>query len=439
MCFGMKTSRPGWVRWTGIAAAAVLLLALVAWLALRLAGAHQLRAARSRFEAEVGPLPPPAPAAPAGSSLAAVRSQRERALLHRLGAPARLPASADLARIRPLLWRAPSTWSPAEVGACRSFLVGNASLLAACDRAAEHGAAPSAGAGVAPPWDSVDPAGLVSRANADALLMEMRVRLALHDRRYPEMRRAMAALATEAAAFDAEPGMLCFDLRLQHEKALLRAMAWVVEDPGVEPQDLAWLRRLLPLHPVAVSARWLVAGQAGFVLASWMQPGRARLSDAEAALLLDGYRRVALDLTSRRGVVVAASFPPPRTTARYRSLPAAILALTRPSLELLAAQAAALAAAHQLAELALDLRLAAARTCAYPARIDSLAPARIADPFTAALPRFERDARGGALLWNPSAAAAWPALPHCAKTKPPPYVWRLPPLPCTPAAPAGGS
>lgn len=429
----MKTSRPGWARRTGTAAAAVLLLALVAWLAVRLAGAHQLRAARDRFAAEVGPLPP------LGVAPAAVRGSREKALLDRLGSPARFPNLADLAQIRPLLRRDFSTWSPAEIGACRRFVAGNAPLLAACERAAEHNAAPSPGVGAALPWDPVDPSTLINRANADATLLEARVRLALHDRSLPEMRRAMVALGVEAAAFDAEPGMFLHLVGMQQEKALLQAMAWALEDPGVEPGDLALLRRLLPRQPVAAKLRQLVAAEAGYVLASQAQPGRLKLSDAETARLLDGYRRLAGELAPRPGAVVAASSRDPSRTTRYRSLPAAILAMMRPTFESVAAQTAALAASRQLAELAFDLRLAAARTCAYPASLDALPLGGVTDPFTARLPRFERDARGGALLSNPNAAAAWLALPHCAKTRPPPYEWRLPPFPCTPAASAGVS
>ena len=125
-----------------------------AWLAVRLAAAHQLAVARNRFEAEVGPLPRNAKPATGG--------KREAAFIERLGGPARLPDDADLVRIRQILWRAPSTWSPAEVDACRRFLAANAPLRAAADRAAErHGTAVVAARG-ASPWGPADPGRLWS-------------------------------------------------------------------------------------------------------------------------------------------------------------------------------------------------------------------------------------------------------------------------------------
>src|ERR1700688_845845 len=92
----MQISRHEVIRRVGLSLAGALLLALAAWLAVRLAGAHRLSAARERFEAEVGPLP--RIIKPGGGS-------REPAFIQRLGGPARLPDEADLTRIRQLLWR----------------------------------------------------------------------------------------------------------------------------------------------------------------------------------------------------------------------------------------------------------------------------------------------------------------------------------------------
>ncbi len=402
----------------------MLLIALVAWLAVRLAGAVRLSLARDRFEAEVGPLP--RMAKPFAGENA------ESGILARLGGPARLPDEADLMRIRELNRRAPSSWSPAEVDGCRRVLAANAALLAAADRAAERRrtALPAVRGGSS--WDPAD--ALASRAGAQTSLLKLRIRLALRDHSYAEMRRGMDALVAEVDALETEPAMVFKIFGLTQEKGLLQAMAWVVEDRDVDGQDLAALRRLLPHRPLAAAVRQLFAGEAWYMLAT-DQPA---LSDLDLAQLLDGYRRLSLKLEQGRGATRQEPAREPRPPAHPASLPAAILALTGPNFEAVADQVAATLAARQLAELALDLRLAAARGCAYPESLDTLPLGREPDPFTARRPRYVRDARGGALLSNPSAAAAWDALPHGAKTKPPPYDWRLPP-PCAPPAASRGS
>ncbi|HXM71096.1 MAG TPA: hypothetical protein VN970_08180, partial [Thermoanaerobaculia bacterium] len=324
-------------------------------------------------------------------------------------------------------------WSPAEVDGCRRFLAVNSSLLAASDRAAEgRGAAlPARGASA---WDPADAGRLLTRAGAQTSLLKLRIRLALRDRSFGELRRSMEALAAEVEAFETEPGV-CFGLiGLSQEKGLLQAIAWVAEERDVDRTDLAAMHRLLPHRPTAAVVRQLFAGEAGYVLAY----GRPALSDADVGQVLDSYRRLSLTLEQRRGAALEASSREPRAAAQPTTLPAALLAATRPAFESAVEQIAAIAAARQLAELAVDLRIAATQECAYPETLEFLPLAREPDPFTARRPRYVRDAQGGALLSNPSAAAAWDALPHCAKTKPPPYTWRLP-RPCASTALFGES
>jgi hypothetical protein len=419
----------------GLGVAVALLLALVAWLHVRVAGARQLAVARDRFEVEVGPLPVP------GIARSTASEKREpAAFLQRLGGPARLPAPADLMHIRQLYVRAPSTWSAAEVDECRRFLAANASLRVASDRAAERRGTAFVGARVDLPWEPADTGPLLTRAGAQASLLKARIRLALHDRSSAEMRRGMEALAAEVEAFRTEPGALFLLMGLPQEKSLLQATAWVVEDRDVDPRDLAAIQRLLPRRqPMAAAVRHLAAGEAGYLVASNIQLGRPWNSDANLAQVLDGYRRLVLELEAGRpGKVRPASLRESRTAARPQTVPALILDSVRPNFEDVVEQIAAISAASQLAELALDLRLGATQGCAYPATLASLPLAREPDPFTARRPRYQRDAQGGALLSNPSAAAAWDASPHSATTKPPPYAWRLPP-PCASAAPSPGS
>lgn len=333
--------------------------------------------------------------------------------------------------IRQLLWHAPSTWSPREVDDCRRFLAVNASLRAASDRAAERRGTASIGARSASLWDPADTGRLLTRAGAQTTLLKLRVRLALGERSSAEIRRSMEALAAEVEAFETEPGMLFQLIGLSQEKGLLQAMAWVTEERDVDRQELATMRRLVPQRPLEVAVRQLFAGEAGYMLAS----ARPAFPDTDVAQVLDGYRRLSLVLEHRRGAVLGPAVSrEPRAAAHPNTLAAAILASGRPSFESVVEQIAAISAARQLAALALDLRLAATRGCAYPETLDSLPLAREPDPFTAQRPLYVHDAQGGALLWNPSAAAAWNTLPHCATTRPPPYVWRLPP-PCAPAMP----
>jgi hypothetical protein len=412
------------VRRACLGAAGAFLLALVACLAVRVAGAHKLSVARGRFEAEVGPLP-----RIAKRPAAAVPS--EDRLVFRLGGPARLPDEADSTRIRQLLSRAPSTWSPAEVDDCRRFLAANASLQAASDRAAGLRGTPWLGARSAAPSDPADTGRLLTRAGAQTSLQKLRLRLALLQHSSAEMRRSMEALAAEVEAFETEPGVLSQLIGLSQEKGLLQAMAWVAEAPDVDREDLAVMRRLVPHRPLAATVRQLFASEAGYMLANV----RPSLSDADVAQILDGYRRLCLTLEHGRSTVLAAGPRKPRAVANPDTVPAAILASVRANFESTVEQLAATIASSQLAELALDLRLAATRGCAYPQTLDSLPLAREPDPFTAQRPRFVRDPQDGAILSNPSAAAAWDALPHCGKTKPPPYVWRLPP-PCSALAPS---
>jgi hypothetical protein len=410
----MEFIRRGVVRRVGWGVAAALLLALIAWLAVRLAGAHQLAVAQDRFEAAVGPIP--RIVEPDARS-----TTRRPAFIELLGGPARLPNEADLARMRQLFVRAPATWSPEEIAACRRFLAANASLQAAADRAVERrGMAMLA---PVPSWNPVDVGPMFIRAGAQTALLKLRIRLALHDRSFTEVRRGMEALAAEADAFEAEPGGMLL-LGLSQQKGLLQAMAWVVEERDVDSQDLAALRRLLPHRTLAAAVRKMFAGEAGYLLA-YRPPA---LSDADVAKLLDGYRQFSLTLEQGRSAIGAES-QPPGATAHPNTLPAAFLAAARPTFESNVEQIATIGAARQLAELALDLRLAVSHSCAYPATLAALPLARESDPFTAQRPRYLRDAQGGAVLANPSAAAAWDALPHCDKTKRPPYVWQLP-RPC---------
>jgi hypothetical protein len=416
------------VRRVVLGVAGALVVALVAWLGVRLAEARQLAVARDRFEVEVGPLPAPGTAVPAAAG-----EKRALALIQRLGGPAPLPEAADLVRIRQLLWRAPSTWSPAEVAGCRRFLAVNAPLLAAADRAAERRGAVLDGARFARPLDSADAGPLFTRAGAQASLLKARIRLALRDRSSAELRRGMEALAAEAEAFDTEPGALPRLIGLPQEKSLLQAMAWAAEDRDVDPRDLAAIRRLIPRQPIAAAVRQLFAGEASYLMATRFPPGRPWFSDAEMAQLLDGYRRRAQELERSPATVLPAVSRQLPAGVRPHSVPAVILAEVLPTFESVVDQIAAVSAARQLAELALDLRLGATKECAYPATLASLPLAHEPDPFTATLPHYQRDAQGGALLSNPTAAAAWDARPHSAPTKPPPYLWRLPP-PCASAA-----
>lgn len=436
----MHPLRHGLVRRVGLGVASLAglailaAIALLAWLAVRVAGAHQLATARDRFESEVGRLPH-------AKLTPATARAREAAFLERLGGPARLPGEADLGQIRALLWRAPSTWSPAEVVACRRFLAANASLAAAADRAAAWRATAPAG-GEALPWHPGDAGALLRRAGAQATLSKARVRLALRDRSYAEMRRGMDALAAGADAFAAQPGMFLQLITPSLERALLQAMAWIVEDPDVGPRDLAALRRLLPQRPLPAVVRRLFAGEAGYLLTGTdVQPLRHELSDADLARVLDGYRRLAAELAPGPSTILPAvsrtATPVVERPSRPRTLPALLLTLVRPSFESIVEQLAAGAAARQLAAAALDLRLAGARDCAYPPTLASLPLARQPDPFTGQPPHYHLDAQGGALLANPRAAAAWQALPHCATTHSPPYEWRLPP-PCA-ARPLAGT
>jgi hypothetical protein len=190
----MRIFRHRVVRKAAMGVAGALLAALVASLGVRLAGARELAGARDRFEVEVGPLPAPEPAMPAAGG------KREPAFIRRLGGLARLPAAAELMRIRQLVWRPPSTWSPAEVDGCRRFLAANASLLAASDRAAERRDTALIGARVNRPLGSADPGPLLPRAGAQATLLKARIRLALLDRSSVELHRGMEALAAEAPA-----------------------------------------------------------------------------------------------------------------------------------------------------------------------------------------------------------------------------------------------
>ncbi|HVT60370.1 MAG TPA: hypothetical protein VHR45_18500 [Thermoanaerobaculia bacterium] len=341
-------------------------------------------------------------------------------------------------RVRQLMGRAPSSWSAEEVDRSRRFVAANASLLAACERAAERrerrGTAFDGGAAL--PWESADINQLWRRAHNQSILLRTRIGLGLRERSPGEVRRGMEALAAEVEAYAAEPGMLFQLYELPLEKSLLRAMAWVAAERDIDSGDLAAMRQLLHRRPVAATIRRAFAGEAGYLLAIEGRRGYQRLSDADAAEVLDGYRRLALALarmTGTRGAAGAAGVRESPHAARYPTMARAILALVRPNFEEVAKQIAATAAARQLAELAFDLRLAGRRECAYPETLEGVPRAGEPDPFTARLPSYRRGAVGGALLANPSAAAAWQALPRCATSLPLPFEWRLPP-PCAAAA-----
>jgi len=389
-------------------------------LAVRLAAVHQLSVARQRFEAEVAPLPQLVKPTAGGG--------REPAFIERLGGPAGLPDGADLARIRQLYFRSPSTWSPAELDSCRRFLAVNTALVAAADRVAVRRGSTLVGArGESSWWDPAQAGRLLVRAGAQTSLLKLRIRLALLDRSSTEVRQGMEALAAEVEALEAHPGVVFQLIGLGQEKGLLQAMAWVAEEPGAAPEDLVTARRLLPSWSFADGVRRLIAGEASYLLAADELP----LADADRAHLLDGYRRLSLTLAQDLGAVHQAALRGSQAIGRPTSLPAIILALNRPAFEGARDQIAATLAARQIARLALDLRLAADRGCTYPATLDAQPLAQEPDPFTAHRPHYVRNAQGGALLSNPSAAAAWEAMPRCLKTKPPPYVWRLP-APCAP-------
>jgi hypothetical protein len=428
----MQILRNEVVRRLGLGTAGALLLALAVWAGIRLAGAYQLAAARGRFAAAVGAPPP------ARLFLGADGGGWERAFEERLGGPARLPDPAGLARMRQLLERAPSAWSAAETAECRRFLAVNASLLAAGERAADRRvAAPRATfAAVLREPASADSSRLWTRALVQDSLLRLRIHLALRDRSPAGVARPMEGLAASAEAFEDEPGMPFQLYALDLEKGLLKEAAAIAADPGVDARDLAAIRRLLPHRPIATRVRQLFAGEAGYLLATNGDRGRAALSAADLARLLDGYRRLALVLERGPGASPAAATQAARSSAGgRRTLPSAILALVASNFESSVQRIEVIAAARQLAELALDLRLAALPACAYPATLGGLPVGREPDPFTGRLPSYQRDAQGGALLSNPSAAAASEALPKGPRTKPFPFVWHLPP-PCPPSAPA---
>ena len=244
------------------------------------------------------------------------------------------------------------------------------------------------------------------------------------------MRRSKEALAAEVEAFETEPGMLLQLIGLAQEKGLLVAMAWVAAEPDVDRQDFARLRRLLPHRQLGAAVRKLFAGEAGYALAY----DRSQLADADVAQLLEGYRRLPRlpGARPRRGPAGrhhgSRALRPIPIPCRQRSLPLSDRTLNPPS-----SRSPRSPPRASWRSWLSDLRLAAARGCAYPETLEALPLASEPDPFTARRPRYAREAQGGATLSNPSAAAAWDALPHCAKTKPPPYVWHLPP-PCASAA-----
>jgi hypothetical protein len=418
-----------WRFCIGLVAAAALLLALGFWYGMPLAGAYQLAAARGRFEAEVGH--------PPEVSVAVGRTGLEQAFEERLGGPARLSDAAGLLpRLRELLERAPSTWSPGEVEGCRRFLAANTALLAAGERAAERQLAASSGASqtaVSEPW-RLDISHIWHRASNQQSVLRLSIHLALADRSPANVGRAMAGVAAGVKAFQDTPGMQFQILALELEKGFLKELAAVVADPGVDAGNLTAIRRLLPQPPVAARVRQLFAGEAGYLLTVSSGRGRGPYSDADLARILDGYRHLARTLATRGGAPLAAANRTSSATGPH-TLPGAILAALGPTFESIVDHIEVIDAAHQLAGLALDLRLAAPPACAYPATLDALPMSSEPDSFTGHRPEYRRDAQGGALLSNPAAAAAAASLPHCPKTKPYPFIWHLPP-PCGPAGPA---
>jgi hypothetical protein len=417
----MQRMRHLWICWAGLLVAVALAVALVIWLAQRLISAHQLAVARNTFEREVGPLPAPRFAAGA---------LREQQLLDRLGGLARLSGEQDMARIRRLLASEPSTWPPAEIDWCRSLLAANAPLLAAADRAAERGSAAARVARADAVWEH-PPYSLFSRARAQSALLRLRLRLGLLDQSPAAVRRTLNALAAEVQAFQEEPEVVFQLWGLALERTQLQAMAWVAADPYLDHQDLAETRHLLASRPFAPAVRQLLANDAGFLLATqFRQPF---LGNADLARMLDGYRHLASALSQDGDALRAIRRPrPPALAVPAPAVPLSgrLLAQLEPNFDAIVEEMAAVAAAHQLADLSFDLRLAAAApACTYPETLDALPLASQPDPLTAHRPLYARDPQGGALLSNPSAAAAWTARVPGAPNHPLPYTWQLPP-PC---------
>jgi hypothetical protein len=430
----------------GLFAAAVILgpplVALGNRLGMPWASAHRLATARGRFEAEVGR----PPAVDATVDYAGF----EQAFEERLGGPARLSDPAGLLpRLRGLLERAPAAWSNGDVEECRRFLAANTALLAAGERAAERHVAALPGAAESSLREprSLDISRIWNRAASQQSVLRLSIHLDLADRSPANVGRAMAGLAAGVKAFQDTPGMQFQMLALDLEKGFLKELAAVVADPGVDAANLTAIRRLLPHPPVEARVRQLFAGEAGYLLAvnSGASRTKGQYSDADLAQVLDGYRHLALALATRGGTRVAAANRTPAASGP-RTLPGAILAELGPIFEAIVDRIEAIDAAQQLAGLALDLRLAAAQACAYPATLEGLPLGSEPDSFTHHRPEYRRDdvqrgqvapggqaGQGGALLSNPAAAAASAALPHCPKAQPYPFTWRLPP-PCPPAA-----
>src|SRR5262249_31746658 len=148
------------------------------------------------------------------------------------------------------------------------------------------------------------------------------------DRSSIEVRRGLEALAAEVDALETAEsgGMAFFLLGLAQEKGLLQALAWVVEEPSVAPQDLVAARRLLPHRSFPTLVRTMYASEAGSLLAH--RP--SALSDADMAQVLDGYRELPMTVEQARSALAAGSRAS-RATSPPKTLPAALVAAVRPN------------------------------------------------------------------------------------------------------------
>ncbi|HVT17631.1 MAG TPA: hypothetical protein VHQ90_15825 [Thermoanaerobaculia bacterium] len=412
------------------AAAAGVCLAFASWLALCGYGSYRLGAARARFAREVAPLPAAGPLRPE------LAMARERALWRRVAAAGPLAAGDGLRRARAVLSRPPVEWSTQELTQLRQLLAANAEILAAAHRAAEA-SEPPAEREVGPwqPWAPANSA-LVSQAMQRATLLWAEIGLGVRDRSPQEIMRAVRALAAEVAAFQREPGALFQVVGANLENKLLHGIAWIFQEGLLGQQDLETIRRALSRPEQAGAIGRLVAAEAAYALrmTATLSPGAERLPGCDAAELLDGFRRFAVEsrkpfLEAQRAVTAQW-----RRAAQPGSVAEVVLPLLLPNFSTGIGQLQANAASRQLAGLAIELRLVATRRCAFPDDLSRLPSAAQPDPFAGGLPLYAQQPGGGVLLANPAASRAFRAgLGHAV---PPPFEWWLP-HPCRPEVRAG--
>lgn len=424
------------LRRIGLAAAALLLIALATLTAARVHGSMVLDDAAARFEEAVGPLefeayrPDPAP-------------DRENAALPILDALDRLEDRKgegnyrnELVTLKLRNRRAIDDGSPEEAARGRELLASSPQVLALLHRAAGRPGS-SFGLDYAAGPQMEIPKLLLALEAADLLFAE--ARLAWLDGRPDDAVRAVETLASLASALETEAPLI-FQLVGQAVEVLqYRAIQDGLAVGGLPPEVLRSLRlsarerdrsELLRLS-LGAEGSMVYSIRRGGPLAEAFANSQSYYGQFQRAWQADGWVAGGLDYYSE----VAEAFPSliyaqmveqgdlMRPPPQYR---ASLVADLRSSLgTFLGTEALA-----RLARLAVDLALAGAESGALPEELPA-APEAGPGPFTGIPPVYERSAGGSATLTIPGADELWRGLKpgrEGREHEAPLFRWRLAPV-----------